>query len=358
MSLSVQQLNSDCTFLFTFSPACTTSDRPDLRDHSFNILIDPWLAGQSSILHPIFQYTKHTEKPHITSLADLKQKLDLIIISQDKPDHCHRETLCTLPKSQHVNILTTPAAAKKIKSWKCFAEDRIHVIPAYDAKRDEESTLKIKLLAYTSSGGAEGEITITHLPPTRLDLTKVHNGIAITYRPPGTISPNLQQQAQPEPESAHDLDPPPPSTKPPTLSILFTPHGLSTTTLQPYITTHLLPRTTNTSNLTTKPHPPPNPALTLLIHSLSHDRNPSCLGGSVVYGAPGGLEILRTLRNLDMSVGFWIGAHDGPVERGGWSVKWLESRSYGVGEVQAWIDGEGLGTRVQALESGGVLEVV
>lgn len=345
MSLAVQQLNSDCTFLFTFSPASTTSDHPD---HCFNILVDPWLAGQSSVLHPIFQYTKHTEKPHITSLADLKQKLDLIIISQDKPDHCHRETLCTLPKSQHVKILTTPAAAKKIKSWKYFAEDLIHVIPAYDAKRDEESTLKIKLPAYTSSG-AEGAITITHLPPTRLDLTKVHNGIAITYRPPGTICSNAQPQA----ESAQDLVHPPPPAPTPTLSILFTPHGLSPPTLQPYITAHLLPRATTKTSLPKNP-----PTLTLLIHSLSHDRNPPCLGGSVVYGAPGGLELLRSLQALNASVGFWIGAHDGSVERGGWSVRWLKSRGYAVGEVQGWVDAEGLGTRVRALESGGVWEVV
>jgi len=354
MSLSVQQLNSDCTFLFAFSPACTTNH----PDHSFNILLDPWLAGQSSVLHPIFQYTKHTEKPHITSLADLEQKLDLIIISQDKPDHCHRETLCTLPRTQRVKILTTPASAKKIKSWKYFAEDLIHVIPAYDAKRDEESTLSIKLPAHTSSSAeSEGEITITHLPPSRSDLTKVHNGIAITYRPPGTIPPSLQQQQQqqqqqqPQPSSARDLDDgdaPQPITTP-TLSILFTPHGLSPTTLQPYITTHLLPRTATDTN--------PPPTLTLLIHSLSHDRNPPCLGGSVVHGAPGGLEILRLLQNLRVSVGCWIGAHDGPVERGGWSVKWLKSRSYGVGEVQAWVDEEGLGTRVRALGGGEDCEV-
>lgn len=350
MSLSVQQLNSDCTFLFTFSPALTTPDHPDHFAGTFNILIDPWLAGQASVLHPLFHFTKHTDKPHITSLADLKQKLDLIIISQDKPDHCHRETLCTLPKNQNVNILATPAAAKKIKSWKYFTEDIIHAIPAYDAKRDEESTITIKIPGYMPSS-AEGEITITHLPPTRLDLTKVHNGIAITYRPPGTgtILPEIQQR--PQTTADHNQSP----IETPTLSILFTPHGLPPATLQPWLTTHLLPRITNDRNQT--------PTLTLLLHSLSHDRNPTCLGGTVVHGAPGGLALLHSLRSLNpsFSVDNWIGAHDGAVERGGWSTWWLKSRSYGVQETQMWVDEEGFGglggTRVRALGIGGVLRV-
>ena len=368
MSLSIQQLNSDCTFLFAFSPLFTTSDHPDHCAGTFNILMDPWLAGQSSVLHPTFHFTKHTEKPHISSLADLKQKLDLIIISQDKPDHCHRETLCTLPKNQHVNILTTPAAAKKIKSWKYFAEDLIHVIPAYDPKRDVESTITIKLPAYTSSS-VEGEITITHLPPTRLDLTKVHNGIAMTYRPPGTVFPELQQQSQAQSQSSdHDKSP----TTTPTLSILFTPHGLPPSTLQPWLNTHLLPRTTaatskppSTNDINPK-FPPTTitpyqtPSVTLLVHSLSHDRNPICLGGTVVLGAPGGLALLKSLGSLNpsFSVENWIGAHDGPVERGGCSTWWLKSRTYGVQETQLWVDEEGFaGTRVRALGVGGVLRI-
>lgn len=364
MSLSIQQLNSDCTFLFAFSPTVTISDHPDHFAGTFNILMDPWLAGHASVLHPSFHFTKHTGKPHITSLAELKQKLDLIIISQDKPDHCHRETLCTLPKNQHVNILTTPAAARKIKSWNYFAEDLVHAIPAYDARRDEESTIRIKLPAHTPSS-AEGEITITHLPPTRLDLTKVHNGIAITYRAPGSVFPNLQQQSESKPDHSQ------PQATTPTLSILFTPHGLPPTTLHPWLTTHLLPRITTSANNDINPTSPSTAikdsnsaikqiaTLSLLIHSLSHDRNPACLGGTVVHGAPGGLAILHSLRSMQpsFSVDNWIGAHDGPVERGGWSTWWLKSRSYGVQETQTWVDEEGFGTKVAALGVGEVARV-
>ena len=324
MSLTIQHLNTDCTFLLAFSPAYNTAEEhPHRFPGAFTILIDPWLSGGSSIIHPTFQYTKHTDKPHITSLADLKQPIDLIIISQDKPDHCHRETLCSLPKNKHVNILATRAAAKKIKSWSFFDENNIHIIPPYNP-HDEDSLITIALPAYTSTG-SPGELTIAHLP-TKYDLTKVHDAIAITYRPPSTIfssTPSQPSQTQNKP-----------------LSLLYTPHGISPATLAPYLKSHL--------------HPQSALPLTALIHAFSHERNPSCLGGSVVRGAPGGLELLRELGG---SVQTWISAHDAPLERRGWSVKWLKSRILGREEVEGWVRERGWGTRCVEMGSGEVLRV-
>ena len=322
MSLTIQHLNTDCTFLLAFSPAYTTEEHPHRFPGAFTVLIDPWLSGGSSILHPSFQYTKHTDKPYITSLADLKQDIDLIVISQDKPDHCHRETLCSLPKHKHVNILATRAAAKKIKSWAFFAEDRIHIIPPYKPEVPD-SLITIALPAYTSTS-SPGELTIAHLP-TKRDLTKVHDAIALTYRPPSTIF-----SAHSQPSHA--------PTSTPTLSLLYTPHGISPTTLRPYLSNHLQPAL----------------PLTALLHAFSHERNPSCLGGSVVRGAPGGLELLRELGG---DVGTWISAHDAPLERRGWSVKWLKSRLYGAKEVEKWVREEGWKTRCLELGSGEVVRL-
>ncbi|KAM0715863.1 hypothetical protein Q7P37_008377 [Cladosporium fusiforme] len=184
MSLTIQHLNADCTFILSFAPTFATTSNSNRIHGAFTILIDPWLAGHSSVFHPSFQYTKHVDEPYITSLADLEQDLDLIIISQDKPDHCHRETLCSLPKNKHVNILATPAAAKKIKSWNVFDKNRIHTLPAYKPER-KDSLIRIPLPAYTSTS-QPGELTIAHLP-TKRDLTRVHNAIAMTYRPPSTL---------------------------------------------------------------------------------------------------------------------------------------------------------------------------
>src|ERR1700760_2952743 len=130
MALRIQQLNADTTFLLTFSPTFAP-DSSTIRKKSkrfpgeYTILVDPWLSGHSSILHPAFQISHHTTPPMIASLAQLKQEVDLIIISQDKPDHCHKETLCSWPTKKKVEILATPAAAKKIRSWRHF--DPLHV---------------------------------------------------------------------------------------------------------------------------------------------------------------------------------------------------------------------------------------
>ncbi|KAM0710330.1 hypothetical protein Q7P35_002692 [Cladosporium inversicolor] len=328
MSLTIQHLNTDCTFLLAFSPAYNRKGEehhPHKFPGAFTILVDPWLSGGSSILHPTFQYTKHTDKPHITSLADLQQPIDLIIISQDKPDHCHRETLTSLPKHKHVNILATRAAAKKIKSWSFFDESHIHTIPPYNPHDKKETLITIALPAYTSTS-SPGELTIAHLP-TKHDLARVHDAIAITYRPPATIFSSPQTTPSSTPQTQ-------------TLSLLYTPHGISPQTLQPYLTSHLLPH-----------HALP---LTALIHAFSHERNPSCLGGSVVRGAPGGLELLRALEGR---VGTWISAHDAPLERRGWSVKWLKSRVLGWEEVQGWVAEREWGTRCVVVGSGEVLRL-
>jgi len=118
MSLTVEKLNDDTTFLFSFAPSFAPSNNKRKLPGAFTILVDPWLAGQSSILHPVFQLANHTAPAAIKSLAELKEHPDLIIISQDKPDHCHRETLCSLPANTRTRILATPAAAKTIRAWK------------------------------------------------------------------------------------------------------------------------------------------------------------------------------------------------------------------------------------------------
>jgi hypothetical protein len=186
MALTVKPLNGDTTFLLTFSPPFAP-DHPARRKRfpgDFTVLLDPWLKGHSSIGHPSFQISHHTVEPEVRTLKDIKENIDLIIISQDKPDHCHRETLCSLPKDRRIDILATPAAAKKIRSWKHFDERRVYAIKPYNGA-DKETIIRIPLPAY-SSGSAAGEITIANIAP-KLDVTGLHNAIGITYQPPSTI---------------------------------------------------------------------------------------------------------------------------------------------------------------------------
>ncbi|KAK4556396.1 hypothetical protein LTR86_006540 [Recurvomyces mirabilis] len=380
MSLTIEKLNDDTTFLFAFAPSFAPKDNKTGRKFpgAFTILMDPWLGGPSTILHPSFQVASHTGSAVIKSLTELDPPPDVIVISQDKPDHCHEPTLCSLPKDTKTRILATPGAAKTIKSWKYFEYDIVHVMRPYHPTKAGVLT-KIRLEPYTSNS-SPGEITIANIP-TRRDLTGLHNAIGITYRPPGsllstfgddTISlydlarpPNKKHELRksqsaanvssstPKPAATRErsdsaprpiyLDPlgktqpslPTHTTTPPfselqrvdskisqktrrhrekTLSIIYTPHGLNMHTLNDY-TTHHLHRTSA--------YP-----LTALFHCWNTEENPWILGGMVANGAPSGVEVAAA-----MEAKHWISTHDEIKELKGFATIWLKSRRYCHEEV-------------------------
>ena len=192
MSLTVEKLNDDATFIFAFAPPFAPQTNNRKFPGAFTILIDPWLQGSSSYLHPSFQEAQHTGRCTINSLSDLQEPPDLIIISQEKPDHCHQETLCSLPKNTTTTILATPPAAKKIRSWDYFDEDTVQVLRPYNPK-DDDSVFRTPLPSYTSSS-SEGEITVANVV-TKYDVTGLHNAIGITYRSPGSILSALKRES-------------------------------------------------------------------------------------------------------------------------------------------------------------------
>lgn len=390
MALNIKKLNADTTFLLTFSPpfAPDPSAKRVKFPGDFTVLLDPWLAGQSSILHPTFQVSHHTVEPAITSLADIKQHIDLIVISQDKPDHCHRETLCSLGKDKQVDILATPAAAKKIRSWKFFDARRVHALSPYKAE-DDATLVKIGLPAY-SSGKAGGQIVIANVAPKR-DMTGLHNAIGITYQPPDTVftlnsqwerydqgtTIRLSSAGFTEPsvtprrprtnsggvptadkktlrksvsypylptQSSDSTSPEParprtradsgtarlptPTNHEPVLSVLYSPHGIPTSALTPYIDTHLRPAGAL-------------PILALL-HSMTTEQNPWFMGGIVANGAPGGIEIVRAT-----GARTWVGAHDEVKDNRGLATAFIRSTRYKVEEVRKMLESEDLGGNKQ-----------
>lgn len=410
MALQVEALNGDTSFLFAFAPAFAPKKKTARKlPGAFTILIDPWLRGSSSILHPKFQISHHTSTCAISSLADLGEQPDLIIISQDKPDHCHKETLCSMPADWTPNILATPAAAKKIQSWKHFDPSSIQVMEPYQP--DKLGTLfKVTLPSYTRSS-APGEITIANIP-TKHDLTGLHNAIGLTYRPPASLltalqggravnlqdviglatSPKVRKakstgrlrkqpslRAPPMPEIiVHHADtlpslgrtkslptrpaspqgqakklrrvesglqrlPPLHSRVENTLSVLYTPHGISPSALQPYLAHHLAPAGAL--------------PLTALFHSINTEENPWFLGGKVAHGAPGGVKLAN-----NMAAKHWVGAHDEVKDNRGLATVWIRSRRYSVDDVEVMLrearrDGATGRTEVHMLGAGDDLRI-
>lgn len=336
MSLTVQSLNGDTTFLLTFSPPVAPPSSPGLFPGTFTILIDPWLVGAATILSSIFSTSEQKTKPCITSLRELPQEPDLILISQDKPDHCHEETLRQLPPGCESTILAIPPAARKIRSWKHFRPELVQALPKF-VDGDSRSIHRV-VLPPMSPRGTCGEVTVTWMPARR-DLSGLHHAIGITYRAPCSVlsaSPGqyldlpghpLSPPASPRSmktvaSSPRTIVPSPYNDRERTLSVIYSPHGVPYEIIQPYASSHLV----------TEAALP----LTALIHSFDRVENPWYLGGTISAGSPGGLQIARNLYAQA-----WISAHDADKNTRGLSVKQIRIGKYAIEEIKRmWQEGE------------------
>lgn len=403
MSLTVKHLNGDSTFLLTFSPlsksspATTSPSQSAFRHHgqhqlppqpppgTFSILIDPWLSGPSCIYHPKFLLSKLVLPACIDHLSQIPEP-NVVLISQEKPDHCHEATLRQLqPNSSITTILAEPSAARKIRGFKHFHRSRVVTMPTYSDKKPG-SIIRFFIPPLTA-GGSPGEATIAFIP-TKFDVTGLHNAIGITYRPPTSApnrspphdlfalttssfstpaltyripfrpythfsasttttattstAPSTPQSSisssnfhhhsfSPSSKSSSSLSPPStPLPRPKPLSVIYTPHGILPSLLHSYVTSHLVA----TACL----------PLTCLLHSFDRVQNPWWLGGNISAGVPGGVEIAKKLMAK-----CWVGAHDEVKDNSGVSVMRVRTRRFEIAEVEEVVGGE---TKVEKLGVG------
>ena len=165
-------------------------------------------------------------------------------------------------------------------------------------------------------------------------MTALHHAIGITYRPPCTVlsmlNPghyiDLPMSPPPSPgspmtiaSSPRTIVPSPYNDREKTLSVIYSPHGVSFDTIRPYATSHLV----SESAL----------PLTALLHSFDCVENPWWLGGNISTGSPGGFEIARNLYARA-----WISAHDADKDNRGWAVKQTRINQSAVDEVKRMLD--------------------
>ncbi|KAF2121874.1 hypothetical protein BDV96DRAFT_482602 [Lophiotrema nucula] len=313
MSLTIKSLNGDTAFLLTFSPPVAPISSPGLFPGSFTILIDPWLTGPATILSSIFSISEQKNKPCIASLEELEQEPDIILISQDKPDHCHEATLRQLQQDCQSTILATPSAARKIRGWKHFRPELVQALPRY--VEGEDQTVYRLVLPPMSPRGTCGEVTVTWIPAKR-DISGLHHAICITYRPPCSVLSaslghylDLPMSPPPSPgsprtiaSSPRTIVPSPYNDREKTMSVIYSPHGIPYELIRPYASSYLV-------------HEAALP-LGALIHSFDRVENPWYLGGNISAGSDGGVQIARSL--LAQA---WISAHDADKNNRGLSVK-------------------------------------
>ncbi|MCJ1465240.1 hypothetical protein MMC07_003856 [Pseudocyphellaria aurata] len=387
MSLNVKHINGDTTFLLAFSPLQEFPPSPCFQQPpgQFSILVDPWLSGPSLMWHAKFLLSKHTVPPCINNLSHIPEP-NVVLVSQDKPDHCHEETLRQLdPSSTHTTILAEPAAAKKIRGMKHFNTAHIHALPAF-SHRKPESIVRFFIPPLTT-GGLSGEVTIAFIP-SKLDVSGLHNAIGITYRPPTTSYLNPTRFPSPLPSSYTTSESSKPSSRPQnfpptppesplatsnfsstdstavtspnsscwshshaslsmstssttstpyahipaqkTISVIYSPHGVSYPPIRDYASSHLV----SSAAL----------PLTAFLHSFDRVQNPWWLGGNINAGLPGGVEIAKSLMTK-----CWVGAHDEDKENSGFSVIRAATRKYNRAEVQEMVGKE---TQVEELGVG------
>lgn len=122
----VTRINADTSWVISLPcPNDTQNGRS-----RFNILIDPWLQGSQT---EWFGTQWHQVKSSVQKIKDLDRILceaernnsaipgsfiDLVVISHEMTDHCHKTTLLEIIRS--VPVFASPRAAALIRSWNHF----------------------------------------------------------------------------------------------------------------------------------------------------------------------------------------------------------------------------------------------
>ncbi|KAJ9634735.1 hypothetical protein H2204_006184 [Knufia peltigerae] len=182
MSVTVKHLNADSTFLLLFSPEANPSPAElTFAGGAFSVLIDPWLKGPSIVTAPWFARTEHTVPSAIRHLSEIEEP-DVVVVSQKKTDHCHKETLLQLRPEARTVIAAEPAAAKVIKSWAHFDPHKVHGLLKYDPKVKFGRSFRLSIPPLGAEG-FPGEVNISFVPAKNY-MTGLHNAFGITYQPP------------------------------------------------------------------------------------------------------------------------------------------------------------------------------
>ncbi|KAJ1331439.1 MBL fold metallo-hydrolase [Microdochium nivale] len=99
------------------------------------------------------------------------------------------------------------------------------------------------------------------------------------------------------------------------VSVIFSPHGISYSALEPYVTSHLVAEAAL--------------PLTALLHCMNSVDNPWWMGGNINSGAPAGAVIAAKL-----GARIWVGAHDGEKEIKGLATGLLKTKTFKKSEMR------------------------
>ncbi|GAO16098.1 uncharacterized protein UV8b_02490 [Ustilaginoidea virens] len=367
MALTIRKLNGDASFLLTLEPielgllGAATSPEP------FRILLDPCLTAPPGRPDAKLSSSKR-DAPYPATLENLPEP-DVIIISSNRGDHCNESTLRYFAhRGAQSLVLAEPTAARTIKNWRYFEQGRVlSLLPWQDPRRTgQDNAIRMPIPARVI-GGNEGMVTVAFITRKR-DRKRLHSAIGITYRPassgpavsrrptstiiskPSAAAPSLASQTGSLARLGR-LDsptlPPLPAFKPlaspsiPDLrtirtsrsmaslsphardrgvSVIFSPHGIPYTGVEPYATSHLLAEAAL--------------PLTALLHCFDTVSRPWWLGGDLTTGFDNGQEIIAKL-----GARAWVSTYDGDKGVTGLTARFTRHKKYSRDDVRQLVQG-------------------
>ncbi|EMD59754.1 hypothetical protein COCSADRAFT_127261 [Bipolaris sorokiniana ND90Pr] len=333
----LHHLNADTSWLLQI-PRPANAVKHGARIY-YNILIDPWFVGGQSDVAKWFSQQWHatesavksiskveelarqveilaggfrpgkSRKRKVEAIEDEESYVDCVAISHEFTDHCHKETL--LEVHGDVPVFATEQAAKLISSWSHFRT--VVTTPTFPSNADWHDYSLPPLPSWLS---------ISRLTAPN-DALFYHSALLITFsthpflssstprKRLSTLSINgdgAEQDFASSPSSS--------ATSEAAECVIYTPHGIPHTALEPIATAE--------------------PALHTLafLHGL-HDVSISA-AQQLNLGAKNGVLAQRLVKAK-----YWVGTHD-EVKKGGGFVSWfLRRKVWRVEDAIREVGGEG-----------------
>lgn len=301
----IHHLNDDSSWLLQI-PRPETAIRRGSRVY-FNIVIDPWFTGGQSDIASWFSQQYHATRSAVQSftevedlirgveraaahragvlsgsavkddIAENSSLIDVVAVSHEFTDHCHRETLLEVHKD--VPVFAFEEAAALISSWKHFRT----VIPVSTVGGDDPFDWR----SSSVPPFLPEWLGICRLRQTE-DRFNYHSALLITFN--NRHGSRADKSNSRSSRHAHRKTIQPNEEDETAEAIIYTPHGL------------------HFADLEVIPKAVPSISTLVFLHGLHNVRVGTATGGVALQlnlGSHNGLKSQRVL-NAD----YWIGTHD------------------------------------------------
>ncbi|KAJ4366165.1 hypothetical protein N0V83_007800 [Neocucurbitaria cava] len=334
----LHHLNADTSWLLQI-PRPANAIKHGSRIY-YNVLIDPWFVGGQSDVAKWFSQQWHATESAVKSIAEVEELarqveilagglrlgkgsakgqtedasletfVDVVALSHEFTDHCHKETLLEVHKD--VPVFATEQAAKLVSSWQHFRT--VITTPTFLNDADWRDYSLSPLPSWLS---------ITRLTAVG-DSLYYHSALLLTFATHPFLSPAAPKKRSSlsiNGDGAEDLSSSTGSEA--AECVIYTPHGIPHTALTPIAKAD-----------------PPLHTLAFL-HGL-HDISISA-AQQLNLGAKNGVRAQRILKAK-----YWVATHD-EVKKGGGFISWFLRRKIWTVEdalkaASADIDGQAVHT--------------